>query len=358
MIGRLNSSRWLQKLGDPFIQRNLCSSSNSSKSKLYWLNLQGCGLSALERLCLEEALLRHDPLERSWMMVGCHDPTYSTRLKYDSKGNTHSNYNHNNNSECVIVLGIGGKVDQLLHVDQVQQDDILTIRRFSGGGTVLLDHSSLWTTLIGRTTDMTQVEPYPRNIMEYTAHSIFGPTFDHMNASLQQQQPTKKTLVMTSPSCSGIQNVHTHTSNSAATTTGLPQFELIENDYVLNSTHKIGGNAQSIVKNGWLHHTSFLWDYNEETMRKYLKLPNKRPTYRQDRSHDQFLTKLSQFYGPNPNLFIQHLQSSLTMNHQIIPISLQQVMAEVFHSNNDKNNIGTFQQWFDTKCRTKIIDIK
>ena len=356
MIGRLlYSSQWF---GKKVCQQNLSSirrsssSSSSGKSKLYWLNLQGCGLSALERLCLEEALLRHDPLERSWMMVGCHDPTYSTRLKYDSNDN---NYDNN----CVIVLGIGGKVDQLLHVDQVQQDDIFTIRRFSGGGTVLLDHSSLWTTIIGRNNDMTQVEPYPRNIMEYTAHSIFGPTFDQMNASLEQQQSTKKTLVMTSPSCSGIQNVHTIQSNNT-NTTDLPQFQLIENDYVLNNTHKIGGNAQSIVKNGWLHHTSFLWDYNDETMKKYLKLPSKRPTYRQDRSHDQFLTKLSNFYGPNPNLFIQHIQSSLTTNHQIIPISLQQVMTEVFHSNNNnshKINIGTFQHWFDTKCRTKIINV-
>ena len=49
-----------------------------------------------------------------------------------------------------------------------------------------------------------------------------------------------------------------------------PQFSLRENDYVLGA-HKIGGNAQSIVKGRWVHHTSFLWDFDPAKMR-YLQV--------------------------------------------------------------------------------------
>lgn len=45
-----------------------------------------------------------------------------------------------------------------------------------------------------------------------------------------------------------------------------------ENDYLFGS-HKIGGNAQSIIKDRWVHHTSFLWDYKPERMR-YLQVNN------------------------------------------------------------------------------------
>lgn len=49
-------------------------------------------------------------------------------------------------------------------------------------------------------------------------------------------------------------------------------------DYVFGD-RKFGGNAQSIIRNRWIHHTSFLWDYNVRNM-AYLKLPSKVPQYR------------------------------------------------------------------------------
>lgn len=43
--------------------------------------------------------------------------------------------------------------------------------------------------------------------------------------------------------------------------------------------HKFGGNAQSITKNRWIHHTSFLWDFDVNNM-AYLRLPTRAPKYR------------------------------------------------------------------------------
>ncbi|KAH8099245.1 lipoate-protein ligase [Aureococcus anophagefferens] len=53
----------------------------------------------------------------------------------------------------------------------------------------------------------------------------------------------------------------------------------------------VGGNAQCISKDKWIHHTSFLWDYDPEHM-AFLALPAKRPEYRGDRDHGAFLSRL------------------------------------------------------------------
>ena len=57
-----------------------------------------------------------------------------------------------------------------------------------------------------------------------------------------------------------------------------PTFRLRENEYVLGDG-KVGGNAQSGVTGGFLHHTGFLWDWDEANM-DYLVLPQKRPAHR------------------------------------------------------------------------------
>ena len=49
-------------------------------------------------------------------------------------------------------------------------------------------------------------------------------------------------------------------------------------DYVFGH-RKFGGNAQAITKDRWLHHTSFLWDYQQDRM-ALLKLPARAPEYR------------------------------------------------------------------------------
>ena len=42
---------------------------------------------------------------------------------------------------------------------------------------------------------------------------------------------------------------------------------------------KFGGNAQAITKQRWLHHTSFLWDFDDSNM-ALLKHPSRVPKYR------------------------------------------------------------------------------
>lgn len=150
----------------------------------------------------------------------------------------------NTQAPPAIVMGISGKPEKLLHVERVKADNIPVIKRFSGGGTVYIDPQTLFITFICNAKDV-GVAPFPHTILEWSER-LYRPLF--------------------------------------------PGFSLRENDYVFGE-RKFGGNAQYIRKDRWLHHTSFLWDFDIEKMH-YLKLPEKRPKYRQDRSHDAFLCRL------------------------------------------------------------------
>ena len=360
------------------------STSNKTKPKVSLLDLHNSGLSAIERLCLEEALLRHDPLQRSWAILGMHDPTYNTYLRVDDskgRGRGIGDENSSRNENCIIIMGIGGKPDKLLNVEKVKQDNVLTIKRFSGGGTVVIDHSSLWTTFIGRKEHFPHVDPYPRSIMEWSAEHVFDPVFRRMKEdvlnrhSLKQprrnlaavQTPrnftpgvsvNRRSLVMDNKSCGlaqGSGDTVAYTSASARNSKDVPDFSLRENDYVLGE-RKMGGNAQSITGTSWIHHTSFLWDFDDENM-EYLTLPQKRPDYRGDRQHEDFLVKLKSVYGgigmddtSSRRSFLNNVRNVAIDTFEVEEATLRDALDVV-------DELGGMQAWFDGKCRTRILDL-
>uniref|UniRef100_A0A7S1Z0V4 BPL/LPL catalytic domain-containing protein n=1 Tax=Trieres chinensis TaxID=1514140 RepID=A0A7S1Z0V4_TRICV len=330
------------------------STTAGEKPKLSWLDLQGSGLSAVERLCLEEALLRHDPLNRCWGVVGNHDPTHHTRLELrgPSQGDRYV-MPVVHNASCAIVMGIGGKPEKLLDVDAVREDGVQVIRRFSGGGTVVVDHSSLWTTFVGRTKDLPDVEPYPRPIMKWSADEIFGPAFRQMKEDMMVQGTKKKTLVMDTKSCGNENSGRLKNISFPSEYEGdIPDFELVETDYVLGEL-KMGGNAQAIVKGGWLHHTSFLWDYVDEHM-NYLTLPEKQPDYRENRSHEEFLVKLKKYYGHlegGKRAFFRSVRDATERVFVVEEVTLREVLEMM------DSELGGFQEWYDGKCRTCVLEL-
>lgn len=170
-------------------------------------------------------------------------------------------------SPRAIVMGISGQPELDLHLDRVRKDQIPVIRRFSGGGTVIVDENTLFITFIMEKKDF-EIHPFPEPILRWSS--------DLYRESWK-----------------------------------IPNFQLVENDYCINEK-KCGGNAQYIQKMRWLHHTTFLWDYSEKNM-EYLTLPPKRPKYRKDRSHLDFLTKLKKHASSSSHL-IDLLKRSL-MSH-------------------------------------------
>jgi lipoate-protein ligase A len=115
-----------------------------------------------------------------------------------------------------------------------------------------------------------------------------------------------------------------------------PEFALKENDYVLGN-RKCGGNAQYIKKERWLHHTSFLWDYSPEKM-GYLLHPKKMPPYRQERSHGDFLCRLSDFF-PDRDLLIDRLLHAMQKRFALRITSLEEALTFVTHETRQSTTI-------------------
>lgn len=204
-----------------------------------------------KQLQLEEALLRTD--QGNWCLI-------------------------NEGSPPAIVLGISGKVEELLDSKKLQEKPIPVIRRFSGGGTVIVDESTIFVTMICNR-NAVAIAPFPRKILCWNG-SLYH--------SLLQEEG----------------------------------FEVRENDYVMGDK-KFGGNAQYICKERWLHHSTLLWDFNADNM-DYLKLPPKMPTYRNRRSHSDFLCPLSP-YLPNKQMFYDGLFDSLSQHFSLQTTPLQEM---------------------------------
>lgn len=87
--------------------------------KLRCLNLRG--LNILESLYFEEILLRKS--KDNWFIFNC--------------GSSRS-----------IVVGYSGKIHELLNMEEVVSQQVPVIRRYTGGGTVIVDENTVFTTFI------------------------------------------------------------------------------------------------------------------------------------------------------------------------------------------------------------------
>ncbi|XP_025015335.1 putative lipoate-protein ligase A isoform X2 [Ricinus communis] len=168
-----------------------------------------------------------------------------------------------------IVMGISGKPSELLEIEPVLRDHIPVIRRFTGGGTVIVDSGTVFVTLICNKDDVPGVQPYPRSIMSWSG-LLYNEVFQ------------------------GI-------------------------DYVFGDK-KFGGNAQSIIKRRWIHHTSFLWDYEVKNM-AYLKLPARAPKYRSTRNHTEFVCRMKEYFSRT--VFIERTLKALQTHFSVEPINLE-----------------------------------
>lgn len=173
-------------------------------------------------------------------------------------------------------MGISGQPESLIDLKRASSDQIPLIKRFSGGGTVIVDESTLFITFIFNKNDL-DLAPFPEPILRWSG--------DLYSNAWQ-----------------------------------IPGFRLRENDYAIEEK-KCGGNAQYIKKDRWLHHTSFLWDYSEENM-SYLLLPAKRPAYRQDRTHKDFLTRLKPYF-PQAQTLVERLKTELVKRFYISDFNLK-----------------------------------
>lgn len=209
--------------------------------------------SIYEQLQLEEALLRST--EKNWCI-----------------------FNHG--SPQSIVMGISGKPGELIDVNKVQKEPLPVIKRYSGGGTVIVDSNTLFVSFIFQKEDH-DFPCYPEPILRWSEAFY------------------KESLA-------------------------IPGFHLRENDYVIGEK-KCGGNAQYIKKNRFVHHTTFLWDFAQENM-EYLLHPPKAPKYRQDRPHHEFLCKLKDHFS-SPEDFFASLEMTLQNRYHLESTSPEKLIS-------------------------------
>jgi lipoate-protein ligase A len=193
--------------------------------------------------------LSHSPLPLNWALPS--PPLPSLPLPPLSLPRCVVNHGQ---SPPTIVMGISAKLDTVVHADLAASRGVPVLRRFTGGGTVVTDAGTLFVSLVCNKADVEGAPLYPREVMKWS-EGLYAPVF------------------------------------AACSAPGAPPFSLREHDYCLGDT-KVGGNAQAISRDRWVHHTSFLWDFRAENM-ALLKIPEKRPEYRGNRGHGEFLTPIS-----------------------------------------------------------------
>ncbi|KAJ0100016.1 hypothetical protein Patl1_21892 [Pistacia atlantica] len=203
-----------------------------------------------------------------------------------------------------IVMGISGKPSELLEVGSILRDQVPVIRRFTGGGTVVVDNGTVFVTLICNKDAVPGVQPYPRSIMYWSGllyNEVFRGTGD-----FQLRENGKRFYFIL---FFYVYNV-------------IEDFDsILLLDYVFGD-RKFGGNAQSITKNRWIHHTSFLWDYKVGNM-AYLKQPARAPKYRLARDHTKFICRMKD-YMPR-SVFIENTIESIETYFSVQPANLEAI---------------------------------
>jgi lipoate-protein ligase A len=142
-----------------------------------------------------------------------------------------------------IVMGSSQKAEEVINVAKAAEKSIPIIQRFSAGGCVILDKDTIMVSFIISKKHL-NIDFFPNTIMKWSE--------DFYKNALS-----------------------------------IPNFSLQVNDYTIGDK-KIGGNAQYIKKDRFVHHTSFLWDYDKDHMDLLLH-PPKEPAYRENRTHHDFL---------------------------------------------------------------------
>ncbi len=226
----------------------------------------------LEQLHFEEGLLRSD--ERNFFIL--------------SEGSAIPS----------IVMGISGKAEQLVNLERAKDLKIPLIRRFSGGGTVIVDDGTLFATFIGNRDLLGSSSYGPESIMRW-AEDLLKPAFSH------------------------------------------PDFHLKENDFAMGEK-KCGGNAQYLQKKRFLLHTSFLWNYEKERMGVLLH-PPKVPAYRKERNHEEFICRLKDFY-PSKDILVAQIRSELEKKFELQPTNLEELQFKIARSSHRQSTRLEFSQ--------------
>jgi lipoate-protein ligase A len=149
-----------------------------------------------------------------------------------------------------VVLGAGCRLAEDVSEPACRADGVPMLRRASGGGTVLLGAGCLCFSL---------VLSYARDPALTEIASSYAYIFDRILQAL-----------------AGV----------------LPGMERAGTSDLAAGGRKFSGNAQQRKRAHLLHHGTLLYGFDAGPVSRYLRLPARRPEYRGDRAHGEFLMNL------------------------------------------------------------------
>jgi lipoate-protein ligase A len=149
-----------------------------------------------------------------------------------------------------VILGASCRLLENVHVEACRVDGVEIARRSSGGGTVVIGPGALNFSVI------LPVDADPELAgVESAQRFVLGRTLDAIRRA------------------------------------GVPAEMLGSGDLTLEN-RKFSGSAQRRLRRHVLVHASLLYDFPLETIDRYTRMPPRRPSYRQDRPHSEFVTNL------------------------------------------------------------------
>jgi lipoate-protein ligase A len=147
-----------------------------------------------------------------------------------------------------VILGSACKRAEDADVAACERDQVPIIRRSSGGGTVLLGRGSLCFSVI---------LPMSGDLALNEIRSSYVIILDRLIEA----------FALPGLALEGICDLSQH-------------------------GRKFSGNAQQRKRTHLLHHGTILYDFDLSRVSRYLRMPERRPEYRADRPHDDFLCNL------------------------------------------------------------------
>lgn len=158
-------------------------------------------------------------------------------------------------SETGIILGRGSQLEREVDLAACQQNGISIHRRLSGGASVLLAPGCLTYTLIAPMIPASGIHPVEIVHREILAH--FVTAFADTRLSVHRA--------------------------------GTSDLAFVDQQGI---TRKFSGNSLRLGRRGVLYHGTLLYDINVSLLSKILKHPPREPSYRDHRSHAEFVANL------------------------------------------------------------------
>lgn len=183
---------------------------------------------------------------------------------------------------AAVILGAGCRLTLDVDEQACRTDGVPILRRSSGGGTVLLDEGCLLYSLI-----------------------------------LAQDRDAQLGHVRTSYDWILQRMI------DAFTPLGIDLKQAGTSDLILGQ-RKVSGNAQQRKRTHLLHHGTLLYGFKLAEAERYLRLPERQPDYRGQRSHGDFLGNL-----PLPAAALRSLLSRAWDAHELLPEWPEQSVREL-----------------------------